>query len=311
MGLFLISFRILISVSRIRIFSLWLGIEINIIGFILTIYSEDGSNSASVVEYFLVQSFSTLILIIGINLISRGGESKIGILLASIALLVKSRLPPAHWWFVKIFYFLSKENILLLRTIQKIIPFFVFDKIAAWEILFLVIAFSVIVAILVLALHRMLGVLRHSSVMASVWSFIVCPHWELVLFFLLRYGLAILIILSQVNLKFISVRNINFSYTGKIFVVVGILSLSGFPPMLGFLAKLGLIAQIVVNAKIFHATVLLVLTPFFLMGYLRIFVNLFMGPLPSNIRKIETTHLRFQFLRFRMLVVVFGFVWFI
>lgn len=71
------------------------------------------------IKYFLVQAWGSAVFLSGFLVVQFSG---VGIVLISLALLIKLGAAPLHLWFIRILRLRRPEILVLLSTIQKVIP---------------------------------------------------------------------------------------------------------------------------------------------------------------------------------------------
>lgn len=99
---------------------LWVSLELNIIRVLPLLSSQTGGFRGEVrMKYFLVQAWGSALFLFGFLL---GLSRSTGGGLISMALIMKLGAAPLHLWFVSVLRLRSLEALVLLSTVQKIIP---------------------------------------------------------------------------------------------------------------------------------------------------------------------------------------------
>lgn len=98
--------------------------EINTVVFLISVFmaAESGRNMG-VVKYFIVQSLASVVMVLNCAMVSI--EANISVLVIQASIIVKLGAIPGHIWFISIIEDLSWLNILLVATVQKLLPLFV------------------------------------------------------------------------------------------------------------------------------------------------------------------------------------------
>lgn len=97
--------------------------ELNLLRFLLLLsISETGTFSENLMKYFLVQSFASAIFIFStcLSLIL----SPLCFFFVFLSILLKLGLAPFHSWFLNLIELSTLSTLLLLSTIQKVIPLY-------------------------------------------------------------------------------------------------------------------------------------------------------------------------------------------
>ena len=295
---------LLIALSASSFLGIWFGIELNILGFLILIFTTEKSKSQRIVEYFVLQAFSRMMLVAGVTLTSRGILRPISQPIIIISLVIKAGLPPGHLWFITLFKQLSRFNVLFLRTIQKLIPFFLLRKMEFDYWVKLILVGTVIIRIIVLRVGRFIRVLAYSSVFRGAWCAVVTIKIELVFLFIRVYFLNLIVVLKGLNVDHLRQIGLGIQQLVlKVICLVGILSLSGFPPFSGFFTKIYLLGHIVVRGKLVEIVVLTIIGPMFFYRYLVFSVNFFKGRQPQRLLT-PLIPLLWVYIRLRVILVL-------
>lgn len=240
----------------------WVGLEVNLISFIPVILSRWTIPSVErCIKYFLVQAFSSLLMLISI-LMSIGGitlvwnQPNVLTTMLAVALLIKLGAAPFHYWFPAVAAGVGWYQNFLLITVQKIGPLIILRYIwGTHQILILVVGASVIVGgVGGLNQSSLRKLMAYSSINHLGWLLVACG-------FGLKFILIYFIIYSLTNL--ILVRTLHFSgvyYLSQVYYynstgVLGVLiiliwfSFGGLPPFVGFLGK-WMVIRLIVESQI-------------------------------------------------------------
>lgn len=313
----------LISISASSWFTIWIGLEINLLSFIPLIFKPKNLfSSESSLKYFLVQAiasrtllFSILIFLIFLNLkitLSFYSQS-----LISLTLLLKRGVAPFHFWLPRVIEGLSWFSNALIITWQKIAPLIIISYYINLNLLIFCIILSII--------FGRLGGLNQSSLRKLI-AFSSINHlgwllarllyrenlWLLYFYFYSFLSLRIILIFYNFNLL-----NINqtfkitpYNFLSKISLFSILLSMGGLPPFLGFFPK-WIVLEIIVNIKIMFILIIIVFfTLITLFFYLRIrYSALLIGHLIINWNFKETFKKNnIKILFFISFISLFGFI---
>nr|UOU85084.1 NADH dehydrogenase subunit 2 [Anabolia nervosa] len=279
------------SISSMSMINIWMGMEVNLISFIpIMINKNNNFSSESMMSYFLIQSISSAnflfssLLIISLskwfNLILF--KSLIIIFMMNISLMMKLGAAPFHFWFPKTMKGLNWMNCFILSTWQKILPMITLSYCFMKNLLMLVATISVIIG-------SIMGLMQTSLQMIMTYSSISHIGWMLMSLMLkLNVWSIYLIIYSFINyilmyfFKIMNMYTLNQMYSNKnsnlikYFIMINLLSLSGLPPLLGFLPKWMVINLMINNSLILITFIMIMMSLINMYFYLRITYTYFM-----------------------------------
>lgn len=255
----------------------WIGLEINIISFLPLIYRKlNFYSSESRIKYFIIQSMSSTILVVGIIIGSFDIFFFNSSLVIIISLLIKIGSAPFHMWVPGVMEGLNWFNCILVSTWQRVATLFLIS--------YLEFDFIIILPILLCLLIGSIGginqrsikkIFGYSSIFNIGWilsSIIITNLYWFTYFFYYSFiisGLMLIIILKEVNYInqfFIS----GSSFVRKIFICIIIFSLGGLPPFLGFLPKWVVIQGIIFRGNFFTCVIIIFSSLITLFFYIRI-----------------------------------------
>nr|QOY24534.1 NADH dehydrogenase subunit 2 [Anabolia furcata] len=279
------------SISSMSMINIWMGMEVNLISFIpIMINKNNNFSSESMMSYFLIQSISSAnflfssLLVISLtkwfNLMLF--KTLIIIFMMNISLMMKLGAAPFHFWFPKTMKGLNWMNCFILSTWQKILPMITLSYCFMKNLLMLIAVISVIIG-------SIMGLMQTSLQMIMTYSSISHIGWMLMSLMLkLNVWSIYLIIYSFINyilmyfFKIMNMYTLNQMYSNKnsnlikYFIMINLLSLSGLPPLLGFLPKWMVINLMINNNLILITFILIMMSLINMYFYLRITYTYFM-----------------------------------
>lgn len=264
---------ILLGLTSSHFLLLWLFFEVNTALFILYL-KEDNGPAQGVAIYFIAQRGGSITLIWGLALTCSQLRTVVPLVLAIRALL-KLGFPPFHFWFIRVVRSLPLRSIFIIRVPQKILPLFLWTKLSAQSWPGFLILRLLVAAIGILGQLYLKKFLGYSSVLALRWALSVRPVFSLGAIYLLRYGLALLLLLSLTSLKAFNLDKfylVGGSAWKRVFLLICFLSMAGFPPTVGFFVKIVLL-QRVVRFNFFWAALLIVRVPIRFLSYSQLRFN--------------------------------------
>ena len=206
------------------------------------------------VKYFIIQRWASIIFLIRFffcNYIIRRFY-----LLLIIRIFIKLGISPFHTWFISILKTCSLFILIILSTIQKIIPLIILNNIYInynifYFRIFITILFILFILSRVINLNKLLALSSLGNILWLISSNILSI--KLMLLFIIIYIYILLGIYIFYNIyyynMFIQINRINFF--DKIIIIILFISLGGMPPLLGFLRKLIILKIIFIYENIF------------------------------------------------------------
>ena len=160
---------IIISLSFNSRFFIWIRLEINILRFLPIISSGLNIELENSVKYFLIQRWASIIFLIRYFFCNFLFNSFY--LLLIISIFIKLGISPFHTWFISILKSCSLYILILLSTVQKIIPLIILNNVyiyirILYLCIFLTILFLLIMLPRVINLNKLLAL---SSLGNIIW----------------------------------------------------------------------------------------------------------------------------------------------
>ncbi|YP_009437729.1 NADH dehydrogenase subunit 2 (mitochondrion) [Aethina tumida] len=281
-------FGSLLAISSFSWFSMWMGLEINLLSIIPLMNSKSNLYpSESSIKYFITQTIaSSLILIaIMINLnmleyIPQYFNTYLNIMMNS-GFLMKMGAAPFHFWFPEIMEGLNWLMCLIMLTWQKIAPMILLMSNLKLNIF---ITSTIIISSLISGIQginqiSIRKILAYSSINHIGWMLasMMYSNSTWMIYFITYSLISINLILVMYNLNIFFLKqlfnSLNYKKMLKFLFSLNFLSLGGLPPFLGFLPKWLTINLLVQNNLFLISAILIVLTLLTLFYYLRISSN--------------------------------------
>nr|YP_010329414.1 NADH dehydrogenase subunit 2 [Haemaphysalis yeni]UNO53858.1 NADH dehydrogenase subunit 2 [Haemaphysalis yeni] len=259
--LWMIVITIMISISSNHWFIYWIMMEMNMMMFIPIMKYNKLENCNSMITYFIIQSFSSILFFMSSSLLSINYSILMEILI-NTSVLIKLAMIPFHFWLTSISETLDYNSLLIILTLQKIIPLFILYKMKSDMSLFISILSLILSSVMIFNLKLLKKILIFSSISHLSWMiiimFIPSNFW---ISYLLIYFMMINSILSTLQSnKILSINNMfnkKISASGKIKIIISLLSLGGMPPFMGFLIKF-IAITLIINYSSILMTILII-----------------------------------------------------
>nr|YP_010148802.1 NADH dehydrogenase subunit 2 [Anodonta exulcerata]QQV69693.1 NADH dehydrogenase subunit 2 [Anodonta exulcerata] len=221
----------------------WMGLEINMLGYIPLIFmKENSSESEAAVKYLIPQSLGSTIFISSAIISSHFNNLQI---LMIIAMCLKLGAAPFHFWFPPVMASLQLTPAFILLTWQKIAPILAINSFNP-----LLMKMTMPIAA-ISALWGGIGginqtdirsLLTYSSIAHTGWMLAsITSNYSILITYLFTYiliNISIYLILSKEDMKYYK-QLFSSKEPTKIFILsITILSLGGLPPLVGFVMKL-------------------------------------------------------------------------
>ena len=233
---------------------IWIRLEINILRFLPIISSGINIELENSVKYFIIQSWASIIFLIRFFFCNYLFNRFYTLLI--IRIFIKLGISPFHTWFISILKTCSLFILIILSTVQKLIPLIILNNI---YINFNLFYFRIIITIIfilfilssVINLNKLLALSSLGNILWLISRNILSLKLILLFIFIYIYillGIYIFYNIYYYNI-FIQINRINFF--DKIIIIIVFMSLGGIPPMLGFLRKLLILKMIFIYENMF------------------------------------------------------------
>nr|YP_009681512.1 NADH dehydrogenase subunit 2 [Modiolus nipponicus]QDO71919.1 NADH dehydrogenase subunit 2 [Modiolus nipponicus] len=234
---------LVVAVSTDSKVSGWLGMEINVMGF-LGVLSVRSFMSISVgLKYFIIQVLGSSLFLLGIFVLYCGEFNvssvvcQLGGVLAEVGLFCKAGVFPFHGWVPSVVSAGDWVSSWLVMGVQKLAPIYMMSVWSSSFLLYIgIVGLSFAGAVGGLNQLSVRGVLAYSSLVHGGWMLVGLSHSnELFLLYFIGYLIQLSVL---VGVCFVVEANKGGSMVVSSLGGVMSLSLAGLPPMAGFLFKL-------------------------------------------------------------------------
>nr|YP_009166764.1 NADH dehydrogenase subunit 2 [Conus tribblei]ALC75037.1 NADH dehydrogenase subunit 2 [Conus tribblei] len=330
MFLSVMGFGTLLSLSSVHWLGIWAGLEMNLIGFLpMLIYQKKISESESAVKYFIVQALGSSLLIFGSllgfstsfswEMISGGMGGTMGLCALVSGLSVKLGVFPFHYWVPSVMAGLSWVPCMLLATWQKLAPLFLLLSLCELsESQGLVVLFCIMSAGSALVggagglnQTQIRSLLAYSSIGHLGWMIFAMLHSEwcmklyLFIYLCITSSLFMSLWLKDSNIMK-NVSSLKHFGVYQLVVMLLLLSISGLPPLLGFVSK-WLVVFVGSSSSLSFILFLLILGSLMsLFYYLSLFFSFFLNFFKNNNSGIDIVTSKKAVIVISMLNVIGG-----
>ena len=255
-----------VSASSGTLIGVWVGLELNMLIFIPLLIKGSGSPWPSL-TYLLWQSVGSAFLILSLAF----NDEKWFML----GLIVKLGVAPFHFWLPKILVSVSWGLLLIVVTIQKVAPLvvmtsFYFTSDDIWILLLLAWISAVWGGLGGVGVSQVKELIAYSSIMNIGWLiFRISVSQFICIYYMVIYLLITFIIVME--LHYLNLTNPRWNKI-NVSTQVGLLSLAGLPPLVGFLPKF----RVILEASALHVFPLIVGAVFRLFYYITLIRSSFL-----------------------------------
>nr|QBZ38069.1 NADH dehydrogenase subunit 2 [Bambusiphaga luodianensis] len=231
---------------------MWILMEINLFMF-MPLMSKKKINDQSI-KYFIIQSFSSHLLIFSMLMVSISLTPSKNSLLVMISLIMKIGMAPFHLWMPELMTKMSWNECFLLTSPLKITPMILISKLTSMKLMLTPMMLSLLTGSLSgLNQTCLKKVMAFSSIFNLTWmasSFFFSK--KMMLLFLVIYStltIKIMFFFKKMNIQFMNqINQLELNKSVKINLMV--LSISGLPPMMGFFPKWMILKEMSVTSNI-------------------------------------------------------------
>nr|YP_009158049.1 NADH dehydrogenase subunit 2 [Carrhotus xanthogramma]AKH36465.1 NADH dehydrogenase subunit 2 [Carrhotus xanthogramma] len=267
--MYLVSFIIVMSSEDW--FLIWLGLEVNMMSFLILVYRRDSMSSIECcMKYFFIQGLGSALLIGFFYMNKYGGVGIINMILS-----FKIGAGPFFYWFPSMCSGLTWVSCYVLMVLQKMLPLFLISLSIHW-ILWLVLMMSLVLGVVgSFNQSNIKQLLAYSSIHHLGWIMIIMMsgsvNWML---YLVMYSFMLLgIILVLVENEVVDLHMM-YKCKGSMWFSIGMLSLAGMPPLLGFFLKWMALSYL--TDMMYYIAMLIVASVIMLYVYMRLMYDIIM-----------------------------------
>nr|ADU54995.1 NADH dehydrogenase subunit 2 [Dosidicus gigas]ADU55154.1 NADH dehydrogenase subunit 2 [Dosidicus gigas] len=248
----------LFSLSSSHWLTMWMGLEINLMGFLPLMNIKGKSLEAEAsMKYFIIQSMSSSILIISSVLMYNNTLSWYSMftdstfsLMIILSLVLKLGGAPLHFWMPSIAKQMSWSILFMMLTWQKLAPLLMLSLVNSNLMVVMLISMASTIVGSVMALNQtnIQLIMTYSSISHLGWMLsMITINSSLTMMYFFNY---IMISMPLMNMLSMTLGNHLFMLTqqtkmNNMIPISLILSLGGLPPLLGFMSKLIILISLI------------------------------------------------------------------
>nr|YP_011036667.1 NADH dehydrogenase subunit 2 [Stroggylocephalus agrestis]WRK21271.1 NADH dehydrogenase subunit 2 [Stroggylocephalus agrestis] len=262
---------VMVSASANNWIMIWSGMEISMMSFVPLIMNKSVLSNESSMKYFIMQSISSSIMMLGVMMVMMSLEVLFKTVLIT-SLLVKTGMFPFQNWVMIMIEGMSYESSFIFLSMLKIAPLIIMGYLDM-KLEFISLLNLMMGAILSLNQTSMRKIMAYSSVFNMGFMISSIKFFNIWFLYFLIYSLMLMLIFIQLkkfNINFINhIIMSEYMMTSKIQLWINVLSMGGMPPMLGFLSKM-IVIQLMMELNKFILTLIMIISSLIMMFiYLR------------------------------------------
>nr|WMC21089.1 NADH dehydrogenase subunit 2 [Japanagallia sp.] len=257
-----------LSLSANNWLIIWTGLEISMMSIMPMISNNNFLSSEASVKYFLIQSISSSMMMLGVLLLLINSKIEYQMILTS-SMMLKMGIAPFHNWILEMIESVELMIMFLMLTLMKIAPLNMISYLMFKNNMFILISLVIgsVFGLNQTSLRKMMcyssifnmGFILSSISMNSIW-------WSYMTMYSLMLTM-ILMLANKMKINYISQLSLNENKMSlKMNVWLAMLSMGGMPPMMGFMMKL-LIIQMMMMNKEFLISIIMILSSTLVMFY--------------------------------------------
>nr|QWC53814.1 NADH dehydrogenase subunit 2 [Concaveplana rufolineata] len=273
MNLFMLTMAVgvVLTLSSNNMLMLWVGLELSMISYIPMMTTEGVGGGESSIKYFIVQSVSSCMLILGMLFMLMHNLAFDYFMVISLS--IKVGLAPFHSWVLSLVEGLNYTLLFILLTIMKISPIFIMS-LSNFDLTLMVILTLLVGSISGLNQNSIRKMLAYSSIYNLGFIFSVVylnSMWSVYLFMYMTVLLTVVLLMKFMNINYLNQLLLNnFDQKNKVILWICMLSMGGMPPMLGFLNKIIIFEVMVLHEYYFTLLIMILSSLMVMFFYIRI-----------------------------------------
>nr|YP_009942712.1 NADH dehydrogenase subunit 2 [Populicerus confusus]QOC72407.1 NADH dehydrogenase subunit 2 [Populicerus confusus] len=259
---------VMLSLSSNNWMMVWVGLEISLMSIIPLMISNLSVSSECAMKYFIIQSMSSSIFILGVIFMLMGVSMNYEMIII-LSMIMKMGVAPFHSWVLSIVEGLNYVVMFNMFTTMKVVPMMIIMNMNL-NLNLIIILSLLIGSICGLNQNSVRKMLTYSSIFNMGFMLYSIKNLSLWVMYLCLYSINLLMLITVLMMNNINYMNqliINkFELSLKLTIWILMLSSGGMPPMMGFMGKL-----IVIESSIYFndwlITIIMILTSLLTMFY--------------------------------------------
>nr|ASR18178.1 NADH dehydrogenase subunit 2 [Orosius orientalis] len=221
--------------------SMWSGLEIVMLSFMPFMQNENQLSSESMMKYFITQSIASTLFLLSISTMLLGDSMMVTEMIMTTSILIKLGSAPFHNWVMLTIESLKTLPITVLLTIMKMPPLLIMHQIES-SLLVIPIILGMLTAISCMNQSSVRKIMGYSSIYNMSLMLVLVKNLILTYSFIIVYSMMLTMFMWVIKTMKISHLNQlvfnEFNPWIKMNLFINMLSMAGFPPLMGFFNKI-------------------------------------------------------------------------
>nr|WRQ18134.1 NADH dehydrogenase subunit 2 [Anaceratagallia venosa] len=262
---------VVMSISANNLLMMWIGMEISMMSMMPLISNKNFMSSESSVKYFVIQSISSAMMMLGVLLLLTNSKIEYQMILTS-SMMMKMGVAPMHNWVLEMIESMELSAMFLIFTMMKIAPLNMISFLTFNNSIFILMSLLVgsTMGVNQNSLRKLIsyssifnmGFILASINMNSIWIMYMSLYSMMLAM--------IIMMMMKMNISYINQMMLNEqSMNNKMNLWMMMLAMGGMPPMTGFMMKLTVIEMMISNNEFFTSVVMIISSLMVLFYYLK------------------------------------------
>nr|YP_010478228.1 NADH dehydrogenase subunit 2 [Nesophrosyne sp. 302 GMB-2012]UVI59672.1 NADH dehydrogenase subunit 2 [Nesophrosyne sp. 302 GMB-2012] len=256
--------------------SMWMGLELVLMSFIPLMQNENLLTSESMIKYFIVQSIASTMFLFSITIMLVGDSmmTELNEIILTTSMLIKLGSAPFHSWVLMILEPLSILPLMTMLTIMKLPPLIVMHQINTKILTIPILLGMILSSVACLNQTSIRKTLGYSSIYNTSLMMVIIPSIIETMLFLTMYSFMMITLgksIKTLKINYINqmITN-NFNSWVKLTLWINMLSMGGFPPLMGFFMKMMVMQKMINENQMFTPLFLVMTSMLVLLFYMRL-----------------------------------------
>nr|YP_010723803.1 NADH dehydrogenase subunit 2 [Dryodurgades formosana]WDW30757.1 NADH dehydrogenase subunit 2 [Dryodurgades formosana] len=261
----------LMSMSANNWLMIWIGMEISTTAIMPLIPNKNFLSSESTVKYFIIQSISSSMMMLGVLLLLINSKIEYQMILTS-SMMMKMGVAPFHNWILEMTEGLELMTMFLILTFMKMAPLNMISYLTFKNNLFIILSLIMgsLFGLNQTSMRKMMcyssifnmGFIISSIQINSIW-------WTYLILYSMMLAM-ILYLMKKMKIYYINQMTLNENKMSlKMNIWLAMMAMGGMPPMIGFMLKLMVIQLMLINKEYLISTLMIMTSMLVMFYYLR------------------------------------------
>nr|ASM41878.1 NADH dehydrogenase subunit 2 [Scaphoideus varius] len=250
--------------------SMWMGLEMSLLSFIPFMQTKNVISSESMIKYFIMQSVASTLLLLSVVIMLVVEAFMMNEMVMSMAMLIKLGSAPFHNWVILIIETMNYLTMIIMLTLLKIPPLLIMFQVNSSMLMLPIILGMIVGSMFGLNQSSMRKTIGYSSIFNMSLVLTSINSFNITIVYMTLYSISLFLLVNTIKylkINFISQMILNeHNAFMKINLWINMLSMGGFPPLIGFLSKM-LVIQLMLQNNEYLLTFLLVMTSMLVMAF--------------------------------------------